>query len=107
MAAAVSAPGSGDEGRISAYRAVLASAYTLFNAGRIFAYLPTIWIILSTQDSSQHSLWTWGVWLGANATMAIWQWENARRRFDPVVLVNTGNALMCLAIVALIAWTRF
>lgn len=106
MATAAGAQVSVEDNCPSAYRAALASAFTLFNAGRILAYLPTIWIILRNQDSSQHSLWTWSVLLGANATMAIWQWESARRRCDPVVLANTGNALMCLAIVAVITWTR-
>lgn len=90
----------------SIYRAALSGAFTLFNAGRMFAYLPTIWIIVSGQDSSQHSLWTWCVLLGANATMATWQWENARRTCDRVVLVNASNTLMCLSIVTAIVWTR-
>ena len=33
------------------------------------AYLPTIWAIHRSADSSQHSLWTWCTWLGANLTM--------------------------------------
>jgi hypothetical protein len=36
------------------------------------AYLPTLWAIHVSGDSSQHSLWTWATWFGANVTMAAW-----------------------------------
>lgn len=90
----------------SRYLSVLAGLFALFNAARILAYLPTIWAVVSSGDSSQHSLWTWITLLGGNATMAAWLWGQAGRRSNRAVLVSTGNALMCLAIVAVIAWTR-
>ena len=52
------------------YLAALTWAFTLFNSVRTLAYLPTMWAIWASGDSSQHSLWTWCTWLGANATMA-------------------------------------
>ena len=72
-------------------------AFTFFNSVRMLAYLPTTWAIFSSGDSSQHSLWTWFTWLGANATMAAWLHEHNGHRIDKAVVVNIGNALMCLA----------
>ena len=52
------------------YLAALTWALTLFNTLRAVAYLPTMWAVYASGDSSQHSLWTWCTWPGANATMA-------------------------------------
>ncbi len=72
-------------------------AFAFFNSVRVLAYLPTAWAIFASGDSSQHSLWTWFTWLGANATMAAWLHEHNGHRVDKAVVVNIGNALMCLA----------
>ena len=85
-----------------AYVRTLAWLFTLFNSVRVIAYLPTIWAIYASGDASQHSLWTWCTWLGANATMAAWLYETNGQRVDRVVAVNIGNASMCAAIVAMI-----
>jgi hypothetical protein len=92
-------------GRVS-YLLLLSWAFTLFNTLRVFAYLPTLVAIQASGDSSQHSLWTWGTWLGANLTMAAWLYEQAGRRAHRAVAVNLCNALMCAAAVLLIAWYR-
>lgn len=84
------------------YVRTLAWLFTLFNSVRVIAYLPTLWAIHASGDASQHSLWTWCTWLGANATMAAWLYETNGQRFDRVVAVNIGNASMCAAIVATI-----
>jgi hypothetical protein len=84
----------------------LAWAFTLFNSVRVAAYLPTMWAICQSGDSSQHSLWTWCTWVGANATMAAWLYETHDRRIDRVVMVNAGNAAMCAAVVVLILAQR-
>jgi len=88
------------------YLAVLGGAFALFNAIRVFAYLPTILAVVQSGDSSQHSLWTWLSFLGGNTTMALWLWEQNGRRCNRAIAVNAGNAAMCLAIVAVIVWTR-
>jgi hypothetical protein len=85
---------------------LLTWAFTLFNSIRMLAYLPTTWAIYTTGDSSQHSLWTWCTWLGANATMAAWLHEHNGRRFDKAVLVNIGNAAMCCLTVLVILHHR-
>ena len=88
------------------YLAVLTWAFTLFNAVRMLAYLPTVWAIHASGDSSQHSLWTWFTWLGANVTMAAWLYEQNGQRLSRAVAVNLGNATMCATTVALIAAHR-
>ena len=82
--------------------AVLAWAFALFNSVRVLSYLPTMWAIHVSADSTQHSLWTWSAWLGANATMAAWLYEQQGRVADRVVWVNLANAAMCAATMALI-----
>ncbi len=84
------------------YLKALTWAFTLFNSVRALAYLPTIWTIHTSGDSSQHSLWTWIIWLGANATMSAWLFEHNGGRANRAVLVNAGNASMCLLTIVII-----
>jgi hypothetical protein len=100
-----SADASGPRGRPT-YLAVLTWAFTLFNSLRAVSYLPTMWAIQASGDSSQHSLWTWCTWLGANLTMAAWLYEHNGQRLGRAVVVNLGNATMCAATVVLIAAHR-
>jgi hypothetical protein len=88
------------------YLAVLTWAFTLFNSLRAVSYLPTMWAIQASGNSSQHSLWTWGTWLGANVTMAAWLYEQNGQRLGRAVAVNLGNATMCAVTAALIAVHR-
>jgi hypothetical protein len=88
------------------YLAVLTWAFTVFNSIRVLAYLPTMWAIMASGDSSQHSLWTWCTWVGANATMAAWLFEQNGQRASRAVIVNVGNAAMCGVTVVLIAAHR-
>ena len=90
----------------SLYLKALTWAFTLFNSVRMLAYLPTTWAIITSGDSSQHSLWTWCTWLGANLTMAAWLYEHNGRRANKAVTVNAGNATMCLITVAVIVFHR-
>lgn len=90
-----------------AYLTVLTWAFTFFNSARTAAYLPTVWAILRSGDSSQHSLWTWLTWLGANITMALWLRERNSGRLDRAALVNVANAGMCCVVLAAICWVRW
>ncbi len=83
----------------------LGRAFTLFNSARIFAYIPTLWAIHASADSSQHSLLTWVAWLCANLSMGLWLRERDGQVHRAVV-ANLCNALMCLCGVALIVWYR-
>lgn len=89
------------------YITVLSWAFTLFNTVRVLAYLPTVWAVHVSGDSSQHSLWTWCTWLGANLTMAAWLYEQNGQRANRAVVVNAGNACMCALTVAVIVTYRF
>lgn len=90
----------------ASYLVVLTWAFTLFNTARAFAYLPTMWAIQVSGDSSQHSLWTWCTWLGANLTMAAWLYEQNGQRLSRAVVVNLGNTAMCAVTVGLIVAHR-
>ncbi len=82
-------------------------SFTFFNTVRVLAYLPTVMAIVHAGDSGQHSLLTWLTWLGANATMAGWLYEQNGHRMDRAVVVNLCNATMCLLTSVVIAWFRF
>jgi len=88
------------------YLMLLAWSFMLFNMVRVAAYLPSIAAIVHSGDSSQHSLWTWGTWFGANATMAAWLYEHNGRHLDRTVVINIGNAAMCLLTAGVIIWYR-
>jgi len=89
------------------YLGLLTWAFTLFNSVRVIAYLPTMWAIHTSGDSTQHSLWTWLTWFVANATMAAWLYEQNGRHLNRAIAVNIGNASMCLSTVVLILVHRF
>jgi hypothetical protein len=90
----------------SSYLSLLSWLFTAFNSVRVLSYLPTLWSIHASGDSGQHSVITWLVWSGANSTMAAWLYEQNQRRLNAAVLVNIGNALMCLTTLALILFYR-
>ena len=78
-----------------AYLRLLLMTFTVFNSIRLFTYLPTIVAIHASGDSGQYSLWTWTMWIGANATTAAWLYETNGRKLDAVVGMSLGNAVMC------------
>lgn len=84
----------GLSGRV-VYLRLLGWAFTLFNSVRVLAYVPTTWAIYQSGDTSQHSLWTWCTWFGANLTMAAWLYEQDGRRTSRAVAVCACNAAMC------------
>jgi hypothetical protein len=94
-------------GARSRYLQILTWAFTLFSSARLLSYLPTIWAIGASGDSSQHSLWTWGIWLGSNLTMALWLHEQNGQRWTRAALVNVVNAAMCAATLTVILAFRF
>jgi len=88
------------------YCRLLEWTFNLFSSTRLLTYIPTLWSICASADSSQHSLWTWGAWIGSNASMAAWLYEKNGRRFDKAVVVMVGNCLMCAAACVLILFYR-
>jgi hypothetical protein len=91
----------------AAYLKTLTLAFALFSSVRVVAYLPTIWAIHQTGDSSQHSIWTWLTWAGANVTMAAWLYEENSQRPNRAIVVSLCNAAMCGTTTALIAFHRW
>lgn len=89
-----------------AYLKLLVLAFTLFNSIRLITYVPTILALHASGDSSQYSLWTWTMWIGANATMAAWLYEANGQKFDAASAMNAGNALMCAATSLTIVYFR-
>jgi hypothetical protein len=89
------------------YLLLLTWSFAFFSSVRVLAYLPTLWAIHASGDSSQHSALTWLTWLGANLTMAAWLHEHNGRRCNRAVMVSAANALMCGLTLALITWHRF
>ena len=85
---------------------LLGLAFALFGTLRLVSYLPTLLAIHASGDSSQHSLWTWGIWLGSNFTMAAWLYEANGQRMDRAIGLSLCNAAMCAAAVALILFYR-
>lgn len=90
----------------SLYLVVLTWCFTFFNTARVLAYLPTVVAIVHQGDSSQHSLFTWVTWLGANITMAAWLFEQNGARLNRAIAVNVANACMCISTVAVIVAFR-
>lgn len=90
----------------ASYLRFLAGAFALFSAIRIFAYAPTVWAIMQSADSGQHSLWTWITWTGANVTMAAWLYEQNGQRMNRAIVVNVGNTIMCVVTTIVILWFR-
>ena len=78
----------------------------LLTGARLAAYMPTVWAILQTRDSRQHSLWTWLTWVGANLTMAAWLYEHNGQRMDKAIGVSLANAAACGLTTAVILWFR-
>jgi hypothetical protein len=89
------------------YLRILTWTFTFFNSVRVISYLPTLWTLAHSSDSSQHSLWTWCTWFGANLTMSLWLIERNGSRVDRAAAVNMGNTAMCLAVIGVIAFERF
>lgn len=89
------------------YVQCLTWAFTLLSSLRLLSNLPTIWAIGISGDSSQHSLWTWGIWLGSNLTMALWLHEQSGQQWTKAALVNVVNAAMCAATLTVILVFRF
>lgn len=88
------------------YLVALGLAFAFFGSVRMLSYLPTLWAIQVSGDSSQHSLWTWGIWLGSNVTMAAWLHENSGHRVNRAIGLSLCNAAMCAATMALIIFHR-
>jgi len=81
-------------------------AFTLFNGLRIFSYMPQIWRIAHDAQGAQAiSYITWGLWVGANGSTAVYAWVNLGDL--PLALLNGANCVCCGLVIALTKWERY
>ena len=87
------------------YRVILDHQFVGFNSARVLAYVLTVWVVASSGGSCQHTLWTWLIFLGGNATLFP-PWEQNGRRVKRAIATSAANAVMCTGVARDIAWTR-
>jgi hypothetical protein len=88
------------------YLAALDWSFAVFSTMRLLSYMPTMWVIYRSGNSSQHALLTWLVWTAANSVMAASLYERSHRHWNKLIIVTAANAVQCLAMTFLVAWYR-
>lgn len=80
----------------SFYAVGLSWAFLATNSVRILAYLPTIKKLLHEDVTADcQSQLTWLLWSASNVTLALHLFESNQRQLNEMILITSGNALMC------------
>jgi hypothetical protein len=80
----------------SFYATVLSWAFLATNSVRVVAYLPTIKKLLRAEATADcQSQLTWLLWSASNLTLALHLFESNHRQINEMILITSGNALMC------------
>jgi hypothetical protein len=80
----------------SFYAAGLSWAFLATNSMRILAYLPTIKKLLREEATADcQSQLTWLLWSASNVTLALHLFESNHRQLNEMILITSGNAVMC------------
>jgi hypothetical protein len=79
---------------------LIAIAFGVFNTLRLVSYVPQIIAVARDQNGAMAiSLWCWSIWIGANATAALYAWVNVGDR--ALALMSAFNTLCCMTVVTL------
>lgn len=87
-------------------RDLLTFLFTTFNLLRLMSYAPQL--LSNARDDNRASAISfscWMIWIGANATTALYAWVTLAD--ERLALINAFNTACCVAVVLLTAYKRF
>lgn len=86
-------------------RDLLTFLFTAFNLLRLMSYAPQILSIARDENGATAiSFSCWMIWIGANATTALYAWEALAD--ERLALINAFNTVCCVVVVLLTAYKR-